>query len=311
MRRTTDGKAKGPMVRVHKFDPVDGLEVHDIAAGVTEDHAVLLEPQAQKIVGILFHLLLKIGDGAGGLFGNAASVQGPALVAGEELDDDAAFDGDIAREHRESPLVALEYVLGAVLVRIAPGIIEMHVTGHVARVAELREAALAERFANLEVRGAAESIDELLEDLLGLRGALIRHHGFWILRRGAEGSEGSDDDDGRREGEGLQPHRMDPPFTLMISPVRKLARSEARKRMEPAISSAVAARPRGIAALIALAPSLVLMTGLDMSVETQPGATQFTRMLWRGRARGRTFPQPATHPPGCPGCVGNSFPSRP
>src|SRR5260370_23773458 len=68
----------------------------------------------------------------------------------------------------------------------------------------------------------------------------------------------------------------------MTSPVMKLARSEATKRMGPAISSAVAARPRGIAVEAILWPALDSSTALDMSVVTQPGATEFTRMLWRG-----------------------------
>src|SRR5260370_8964996 len=67
----------------------------------------------------------------------------------------------------------------------------------------------------------------------------------------------------------------------MTSPVMKLAKSEATKRMGQAISSAVAARPRGIAVEAILWPALDSSTALDMSVVTQPGATEFTRMLWR------------------------------
>src|SRR5207253_4215583 len=78
-----------------------------------------------------------------------------------------------------------------------------------------------------------------------------------------------------------QPQSTDPPFTLMISPQRKLAKSDARNRIGPAISSAVAARPSGIAVAMALPPDLVLITGFDISVATQPGATEFTRMLCR------------------------------
>src|SRR5258708_23146034 len=81
--------------------------------------------------------------------------------------------------------------------------------------------------------------------------------------------------------EGLYPHKIEPPFTLMISPVMKLARSEATKRIGPAISSAVAARPRGITLEAIFWPALVSSTGMDMSVATQPGATEFTRILCR------------------------------
>src|SRR5258708_30332599 len=68
----------------------------------------------------------------------------------------------------------------------------------------------------------------------------------------------------------------------MTSPVMKLARSEATKRMGPAISSAVAARPRGMTVEAIFWPALDSSTAFDMSVATQPGATEFTRMLWRG-----------------------------
>src|SRR5437660_12158352 len=67
----------------------------------------------------------------------------------------------------------------------------------------------------------------------------------------------------------------------MISPVMKLARSEATKRIGPAISSAVAARPRGITVDAIFWPALVSSTGTDISVATQPGAKQCTRILCR------------------------------
>src|SRR3989449_6088979 len=67
----------------------------------------------------------------------------------------------------------------------------------------------------------------------------------------------------------------------MISPVMKLAKSEATKRIGPAISSGVAARPSGITEVAIFWPAFVSSTDLDMSVATQPGATQLTRILWR------------------------------
>src|SRR5258706_15111670 len=76
----------------------------------------------------------------------------------------------------------------------------------------------------------------------------------------------------------LHPQSTEPPFTLMISPVMKLARSEATKRIGPATSSAVAARPSGIAAATIFCPALESSTALDMSVATHPGATEFTRI---------------------------------
>src|SRR5260370_39427671 len=75
----------------------------------------------------------------------------------------------------------------------------------------------------------------------------------------------------------------------MTSPVMKLAKSEATKRMGQAISSAVAARPRGIAVEAILWPALDSSTALDMSVVTQPGGTEVTRMLCRGSSSKRVL----------------------
>src|SRR2546422_1456464 len=82
----------------------------------------------------------------------------------------------------------------------------------------------------------------------------------------------------------------------MISPVMKLAKSEATKRIGPAISSGVPARPRGISEVAIFWPAFVSSTGLDMSVATQPGATQLTRILWRASFVGRAFVKLITPP---------------
>src|SRR5260370_23401000 len=85
----------------------------------------------------------------------------------------------------------------------------------------------------------------------------------------------------------LYPHKTEPPVTLMTSPVMKLARSEATNRMGPAISSGVAARPRGMTVEAIFWPALDSRTALDMSVATQPGATEFTRILCRASSLAR------------------------
>src|SRR5207245_10065843 len=77
-----------------------------------------------------------------------------------------------------------------------------------------------------------------------------------------------------------QPTSTAPPFTLKISPVMKPACSVQRKRTGAAISSGVAARPRGIVAYTFLLTTGSLSAGAAMSVATQPGATQLTRMPW-------------------------------
>src|ERR1700735_1046895 len=74
------------------------------------------------------------------------------------------------------------------------------------------------------------------------------------------------------------PARTAPPFTLNTSPVMKLACSVHKNSTGAAISSGVPARPRGMVCRIssptlgsASAPALI-------SVLTQPGATQFTKI---------------------------------
>src|SRR4029077_1950878 len=101
---------------------------------------------------------------------------------------------------------------------------------------------------------------------------------------------------GESNSDELYPHKTEPPFTLMISPVMKLARSEATKRMGPAISSAVAARPSGMTEEAIFWPAFVSSTGLDMSVATQPGATEFTRMLFRASSAARLLVKLMTPP---------------
>src|SRR5258708_28631137 len=104
---------------------------------------------------------------------------------------------------------------------------------------------------------------------------------------------------------------MEPAFTLMTSRVMKLARSEATKRMGPAISSAVAARPRGIAVEAIFWPALDSSTALDMSVATQPGATEFTRMLWRAGSGARALVRVVFPPFGGAAGGGGGSPPRP
>src|ERR1700730_17303270 len=157
---------------------------------------------------------------------------------------------------------------------------------------ELRPAAVTLALTNFEIGGAAQSFSQLAENLACLDDSLFRQHGIRILLcthrsncpivrdvRGAKQNNRA-----RRSGpqfRKLQQATTDPPFTLMTAPVMKLARSEARNRMGPAISSAVAARPSGMAAATIFWPGFELRTSLDMSVATHPGATELTRMLWR------------------------------
>src|SRR5262249_48128294 len=74
----------------------------------------------------------------------------------------------------------------------------------------------------------------------------------------------------------LYPHRTEPPFTLRTSPVMWRARSDARKRIGPAMSSAVATRPMGIEPTIFANSRRSRKGAADISVSTHPGATQLT-----------------------------------
>ena len=72
----------------------------------------------------------------------------------------------------------------------------------------------------------------------------------------------------------IQPIRTAPPLTLKISPEMKPARGVHRKRMGPASSSTWAGRPRGMVDITFLDVSGSLRAAADISVATQPGATQ-------------------------------------
>ena len=72
----------------------------------------------------------------------------------------------------------------------------------------------------------------------------------------------------------VQPTSTAPPLTLKISPEMKPAKGVQRKRMGAAISSTWAGRPSGISDNSFLDVSGSLRTATDISVPTQPGATQ-------------------------------------
>src|SRR5580693_6414650 len=141
---------------------------------------------------------------------------------------------------------------------------------------------------HVEVGIAAERLNHLSEDLLGLRGAFLGHHHLFgrlvlSLIGLAEGGRGDGACKSKSGGEQQvfrdHPQSTDPPLTLITSPVIKVARSEAAKSIGPAISSAVPTRLTGIGTRAPFRPFLVRSTDADMSVSTQPGATQLTRIF--------------------------------
>src|SRR5277367_4727154 len=196
--------------------------------------------------------------------------------------------------------MTLRRVFHPLLVRVLPRIRERDISGDLLVVPEHRSRTSALTFVSPEVTSCPPRIDQIAQNLLGLRGARLRHHTVRTLRRRSRCTRRqkcrANEQTSKREMAELQPHKTDPPFTLMISPVRKLARSEARNRIGPAISSAVAGRPSGIAAATAFTPAFVEITGFDMSVATHPGAIEFTRMLCLASSTASPFTRLITPP---------------
>src|SRR5260370_1599471 len=175
--------------------------------------------------------------------------------------------------------MALAEVFRANVVRKAAELGKPDVADHIAAVTKKHAASLALAFAHFRVARAAQGVGEIAESLAGRGDALLRHQGVGVVgeRGWSEDRNGKQSDTGKIDR--LYPHKIEPPFTLMISPVMKLARSEATKRIGPAISSAGAARPRGITVEAIFWPAFVSSTGMDMSVATQPGAREVTSIL--------------------------------
>src|SRR5579863_1078755 len=148
---------------------------------------------------------------------------------------------------------------------------------------ETADSPRAGRVADVQVGAATERLDSLIEKLFGLSRALFGHQELIVLRR-AHRRTAEEHSRQHRHRENLapaHPQRKEPPFTLIISPVTKVAKSETAKRIGPAISSGVATRLRGYAASHAFALFLSADADFHMSVSTKAGATQFTKILWR------------------------------
>src|SRR5208282_1186136 len=143
---------------------------------------------------------------------------------------------------------------------------------------------------DVQIRASPQPLDRLVDDFLGFRRALIRHHFIRILSGRPRRARRRPRQECRKEKYApIHPHRIAPPFTLITSPVMKVARSEAAKRIGPAISSARAGRFSGIAALANFELFFERSTAADMSVSTHPGATQFTRILCRASSVANPF----------------------
>src|SRR5580704_7414971 len=154
---------------------------------------------------------------------------------------------------------------------------------------------------HVRVGCAAQPIDRLLQDGFCFGGTRGGHQFVRVLRASGRNEKenhqtGENRREFNREFARFYPHNTAPPFILSTSPVTKVARSEAKNRIGPAISAAVPTRPNGIPEVANFAPALVASTGRDISVSTQPGATQFTRMPWRASSVARDLTKLITAP---------------
>src|SRR5882724_1263985 len=156
-------------------------------------------------------------------------------------------------------------------------------------MSELRPPPGALSLRHAQVRRAAHLFDHIFENLSRLGLIRLRHHRVRVLRPRAKNQHPAQHAQQNRDLRNLHPQSTEPPFTLMISPVMKLARSDAANRIGPAISSAVPGRPSGIAPATIFCPAFDSSTALDISVATHTGATQFTKMLCRANSVASPF----------------------
>ena len=126
-------------------------------------------------------------------------------------------------------------------------------------MAELAQAAGAGNVMHVQIGASAQRIDRLLQYLLRPWRALSGIRTSAVLRRGLRALHASQTEASRtaaRIRRAAHPHRMEPPFTLITSPVMKVARSEAANRIGPAISSRLATRLSGYRRVADFNPSL-------------------------------------------------------
>jgi len=165
------------------------------------------------------------------------------VVTVVESDDDAAaskIQSVEADQRSEDRIAAFADVFRAIFVRIATVMSKLDVAGRLAIVGQKARGGPGTGFRGLPYNPARQRVDQISKNLLALGDALLRHHGIGILGGNARGGPRASKENDYGDMDGLYPHRTEPPFTLMTSPVMKLARSDATKRIGPAISSAVA-----------------------------------------------------------------------
>src|ERR1700735_5278509 len=243
------------------------MQIHHVGPAVAKNHIRLMDSVPENIVDIRLHIVLIAREVSSARLGDPTAIEIPAFITVSHFNDIALGKIFLAIfERRVGDCVVLEVT------------ISIEFTG----MSELAYASGASDVTNIQVCCAAQPLNRLLQNFLGFRRALRRHHHLGFLRRRfRHNCKKSKYQGGRcRKPARAYPQRTEPPFTLITSPVMKVARSDAAKRMGPAISSAVATRFNAMGARADFIPAFLPSTEADMSVSTQPGATQFTRMLW-------------------------------
>src|SRR5260370_4001365 len=278
-----DGGNPQRMSLVADRGPVRLLQVHHVAASVAEKEAPVVQAVAQDVAHLHLELLLVIGHIGGWNIRDAGPVERPAFISRVNVDD-----------------YGLRIVLDPAFVRHLAIFAILQVAANFCGVLELCEADGTLRIVHIEIGGAAQAVNRLLEDGLGFGSTRIRHDVGGVLRarRRQQKQQGYPCNLNSHAKPALStyPHSTAPPVTLSTSPVTKVARSDAQNRIGPAISARVPTRPSGIAEVANFAPALVASTGRDMSVPTQPGATQLTRMPWRASSVARDLTKLITAP---------------
>src|SRR2546425_8652133 len=146
MSGTINSQAKLALLAVGDFDPIHLFEVHGVVSAEADGDARLFEPQPQEIVDVALDLFLKLADGGGGQFVDAAAIESPAMIAIIQCDDHAAVreiqtvDAD---QIGEDVVVALAEVFRANLVGKAAELGKPDIADHIATVTTKHAACLA------------------------------------------------------------------------------------------------------------------------------------------------------------------------
>src|ERR1700690_3286435 len=153
-----ESNANSAIIRIDHLNPVNPVQIHYVHSRVTKNHAVFVDAILKNIEEILSDIVLKAGQVCHGRLGNTSAVKRPAFVPVINIDQ-----------------VVLRKVLGSIHGGGLDVIDERLKTVQFTGMAELTGPASAGHIANVQISAAAQRIDGLLNQLLGLRPTLLRH----------------------------------------------------------------------------------------------------------------------------------------